>query len=63
MGLVNVERDAVDARWIYFSINEAALIALSQNFGAFFAAGRIKPRRPTCGPQGAVVPASSIAVG
>ena len=62
VGLVNVERDAIDARWIYFSINEAALTSLNQDFGAFFAVERIKPRRPTCGPQGSVVPMSEIAV-
>ncbi|MFO7679915.1 MAG: metalloregulator ArsR/SmtB family transcription factor [Chloroflexota bacterium] len=62
LDLVQVERDAVDARWVYFSINEAALTLLNQDFGAFFAVERIKPRRPTCGPQGAVVPMSEIAV-
>ena len=62
IGLVDVERDAVDARWIYFSVNEDALAELNQAFGAFFDADRIQPRRPSCGPQGAVVPASEIAV-
>ena len=62
MGLVAVERDAVDARWIYFSINEEAMAALNQNFSAFFDVNRIQPRRPTCGPQGAVVPADAIVV-
>jgi ArsR family transcriptional regulator, arsenate/arsenite/antimonite-responsive transcriptional repressor len=62
LGLVQMERDAVDARWVYFSINEAALTRLNQEFGAFFAPERIKPRRPTCGPQGAIVPMSEIAV-
>lgn len=62
LDLVQVERDAVDARWVYFSINEAALTLLNQDFGAFFALERIKPRRPTCGPQGSVVPMSEIAV-
>ncbi len=62
LGLVEMERDAVDARWVYFSINEAALTRLNQDFSAFFNPERIKPRRPTCGPQGAVVPMSEIAV-
>ncbi len=62
MGLVEVERDAVDARWIYFSINEEAMTALNYNFSAFFDVNRIQPRRPTCGPQGSVVPADAIAV-
>ncbi len=62
IGLVDVERDAVDARWVYFSINETALVELNQVFGAFFDANRIQPRRPTCGPQGSVVPMAGIAI-
>ena len=34
IGLVDVERDAVDARWIYFSVNMAALAELNQAFSA-----------------------------
>ncbi len=63
IGLVDVERDAVDARWIYFSLNQTALVELNHSFGAFFDANRIQPRRPTCGPQGSVVPMADIAVG
>lgn len=62
IGLVDVERDVVDARWVYFSINEDALAELNQVFGTFFDANRIQPRRPTCGPQGSVVPVADIAV-
>ena len=51
-GLIDVERDAVDARWIYYSVNRAALIELTRAFGTFFNPERIKPRRLTCGPQG-----------
>ena len=51
VGLVDVERDAVDARWMYYSINRAALDELNSAFGAFFAPERIQPRRPNCGPQ------------
>jgi ArsR family transcriptional regulator len=51
-GLVDVERDAMDARWMYYSINRQALEALNQAWGTFFDPQRIKPRRPTCGPQG-----------
>jgi ArsR family transcriptional regulator len=50
-GLVDVERDAVDSRWIYYSINRVALDELNSAFGAFFDSGRIKPRRITCGPK------------
>jgi ArsR family transcriptional regulator len=51
-GLVDVERDPQDARWIYYSINRQALEELHQAFGAFFNPERIKPRRLTCGPHG-----------
>ncbi len=51
-GLIDVERDTVDARWIYYSINRNALNELTHVFGTFFNPERIKPRRLTCGPQG-----------
>jgi ArsR family transcriptional regulator len=51
-GLVDVERDPVDARWVYYSINRAALDELNTAFGLFFDPARIKPRSLTCGPQG-----------
>jgi hypothetical protein len=35
----NVERDAVDSRWVYYSINRAALEELITAFGAFFDPG------------------------
>ena len=50
-GLVDVERDAVDSRWIYYSVNRAALEELNLAFGMFFDPTRIKPRRTTCGPK------------
>lgn len=53
-GLVNVERDAVDSRWVYYSVNRAALEELNAAFGAFFDPNRIQPRRPNCGPQAIV---------
>lgn len=61
-GLVEVERDPVDSRWIYYSINEKALEELSQAFGDFFDPERIKPRRPTCGPGSAFVSMTDIQV-
>lgn len=50
-GLVEVERDPLDARWVYYSVNRAALEELTAVFGAFFDPKRIQPRRPNCGPQ------------
>jgi len=50
-GLIDVERDALDARWMYYSINLQALKELNQDWGTFFDPQRIKPRRQTCGPK------------
>lgn len=61
-GLVDVERDALDARWAYYSINRQALEELNRAFGLFFDPSRMKPRRPTCGPQGALIPLGEITV-
>ena len=61
-GLVDVERDTLDARWVYYAINRKALDELNQTFGAFFDPARIKPRRPTCGPQSALVRVGDITV-
>lgn len=61
-GLVDVERDAVDARWLYYSINEEALAQLNAAYGTFFNLERIKPRRPTCGPGSSVVSIANIAL-
>lgn len=51
VGLVNVERDPLDSRWVYYSVNRAALDELNTTFGTFFDPERIQPRRLTCGPQ------------
>jgi ArsR family transcriptional regulator len=50
-GLVDVERDPIDARWVYYSINLKAVDELKQVFGSFFDVERIQSRRYTCGPQ------------
>ena len=41
-GLVDMERDNLDARWVYYSINRAALDELNTAFGAFFDPVRIQ---------------------
>ncbi len=53
-GLVKVERDASDARWVYYSIDVEALNQLIASFNDFFTPQRIKPRRNSCGPQSLV---------
>ena len=62
VGLVVMERDAVDSRWIYYSVNEAALRELNHAFGRFFDPARIQPRHPTCGPQSAITRLADIPV-
>lgn len=54
-GLVTVERDPVDARWVYYSVNLDALQELAGAFGGFFDPARVRPRRLTCGPGGEFV--------
>ncbi len=51
-GLVRTERDQVDARWIYHSVNQEELAKLREQLSAFLDPGRIQLRLPTCcGPQ------------
>lgn len=59
-GLVAMERDVLDARWVYYSVNTAALAELNQAFAGFCDPARIKPRRATCGPQGSLVKLTEI---
>ena len=61
-GLVDTERDVLDARWVYYALNRETLEELNQVFGDFFDPTRIKPRRPSCGPQGALVPLDEIVI-
>ena len=59
-GLVDAERDSMDARWVYYSINKRALNQLRAQLDAFLDPQRIKPRLPTCGPQ--IVPVETVRV-
>ncbi len=61
-GLIKAERDLLDARWIYYSVNRPALEKLNHVFGVFFDPAQIKPRRPVCGPQGALISVDDIRV-
>lgn len=58
-GLVDATRDAVDARWIYYSINRDMLDAYRESIAAFLDSARIQPRLSVCGPQGAISNCSS----
>ncbi len=59
-GLVDAERDPVDARWIYYSINQKALDQLRVQLSDFFNPQRIQPRLPSCGPQ--LIPVETLRV-
>ncbi len=49
-GLVNIERDPIDSRWIYYTINQSAYKELWGYLNSFLDSNRIQPRQLTCGP-------------
>ncbi len=51
-GLVRSEPDPDDARWVYYSVDRAALAQLQQDIGRLLDVERIQPRHPSCGPRG-----------
>ncbi len=60
-GLVDAERDPVDARWVYYSINLERLEQLRGQLVTFLDPARIQPRLPTCGPQ--IISVETLRVG
>lgn len=50
-GLINSERDPVDGRWIYYSINLQTMQDMKSVLNSFFDERRIQPRKLTCGPK------------
>ncbi|MCO6449180.1 MAG: winged helix-turn-helix transcriptional regulator [Caldilineales bacterium] len=60
-GLVDVERDTEDARWVYYSLNRRALTELIAVFGGFLDPERIRSRHPQCGPKFRAEPAADWA--
>ena len=50
-GLVQSERDAQDARWIYHSIDREKLAQLGAAIRHLLDVNRIQPRLPSCGPN------------
>ncbi len=48
LGLVAARRDAHDARWVYYSVDRAALAQLNALYLSFFTADRSEPWRPDC---------------
>ena len=49
-GLVNVVRDPMDSRWIYYTINQATYKELREYLNVFLDPDRIQRRQATCGP-------------
>jgi ArsR family transcriptional regulator len=47
-GLVTAERHPTDARWVYYTVDRAALKELQRAFGSFFDAARLQERDPFC---------------
>ena len=58
---MNVERDELDGRWLYYAMNRELLETLNTTFSKFFDPARIQARRPTCGPQQPLLPVALIA--
>ena len=50
-GLIETERDPIDARWIYYTVNPKVMGEFSSLLSEFFDTRRIQPRQSTCGPQ------------
>ncbi|MHB8086992.1 MAG: ArsR/SmtB family transcription factor [Anaerolineaceae bacterium] len=51
VGLIETERDPMDGRWVYYSVNPNAMEELRSLFGDFFDTSRVQPRKLTCGPM------------
>jgi ArsR family transcriptional regulator len=54
-GLLDVQRDPNDARWVYYSVKLEALDELNRALDSFFDPKQIKPRRNICGPWESIV--------
>lgn len=50
-GLIEMQRDAQDGRWIYYSVNKATLAELTAAFNDFFDPTQADPRVAACGPK------------
>lgn len=50
-GLIQDRRDSVDARWIYYSVDEAALTRWYRWLVTFFDPAQLEGQREVCGPE------------
>ncbi len=53
-GLVLIEKDPLDSRWIYYTINKEAFQELRDFFNEFLDPASIQPRALTCGPSSTI---------
>jgi ArsR family transcriptional regulator, arsenate/arsenite/antimonite-responsive transcriptional repressor len=51
-GLINSRRDMVDGRWIYYTVNRAAVARWQSWFTRFLDPAQIQTRATLCGPEG-----------
>lgn len=58
-GLITSRRDAVDGRWIYYSVDREAATRWQAWFSKFLDPARIQ-ERPVCGPEGQLLSADMI---
>lgn len=49
-GFITLERDLVDARWVYYSIDKKELEEFNQLLNEFFDINRVQARLTQCGP-------------
>lgn len=50
-GFIIAERDPVDSRWVYYTINTNMMEEIKTFFDEFLNIDRIQPRGVACGPQ------------
>ncbi len=60
-GLVHSRRDRIDGRWIYYSVDRAAVARWRTWFNHFLDPARIQ-ERTVCGPEGQLISSEQITV-
>ena len=58
-GLVTSRRDAIDGRWIYYEVDQAAVTRWQSWFTDFLDPAR-RRERPLCGPEGQGLPVGGV---
>jgi len=51
-GLIDSRRDVIDGRWIYYSVDRAAVTRWQRWFSRFLDPARIQEKPALCGPEG-----------